>query len=80
MRRLSSTMVISVLSLAMFDIPSVRAASETLEKIKELGKITFGYREASIPFAYLGPDQKPAGLSVDLCSEVADRILSLIHI
>ena len=79
MRRLSSTMVISVLSLAMFDIPSVRAASETLEKIKELGKITFGYREASIPFAYLGPDQKPAGLSVDLCSEVADRIRSEVR-
>ena len=61
-----SMLAIAVLSLAAVDIRAGRAASQTLEKIKEVGKIGFGYREASIPFAYLGTDQKPTGLSIDL--------------
>jgi glutamate/aspartate transport system substrate-binding protein len=72
----SSTWAIAILSLAMVDISAAEAASQTLEKIKEVGKIAFGYRQASIPFAYLGDDQKPTGLSLDLCSAVADRIRS----
>ena len=72
----SSTLAIAILALAMLDISAAEAASQTLEKIKEVGKIAFGYRQASIPFAYLGDDQKPTGLSLDLCSAVADRIRS----
>ena len=72
----SSTLAIAILSMAMLDISVAEAASQTLEKIKEVGKIAFGYRQASIPFAYLGDDQKPTGLSLDLCSAVADRIRS----
>jgi glutamate/aspartate transport system substrate-binding protein len=72
----ASTLAIAILSLAMLDISAAEAASQTLEKISEVGKIAFGYRQASIPFAYLGDDQKPTGLSLDLCSAVADRIRS----
>lgn len=71
-----SMLAIAVLSLAAVDIRTGQAASQTLEKIKEVGKIGFGYREASIPFAYLGTDQKPTGLSIDLCSAIADKIRS----
>ena len=67
---------IAPLSLAMFDIHGGQAASQTLEKIKEVGKIALGYREASIPFAYLGADNKPTGLSLELCAAVADKIKS----
>src|SRR5882757_2618564 len=63
----------------MFDVHASRAASPTLEKIRELGKITFGYREASVPFAYLGADQKPTGLSIDLCAAVADKIRAALR-
>jgi len=73
------TLAIAALSLALLDIPVAQAASQTLEKIKEVGKVTFGYREASIPFAYLGADQKPAGLSLDLCSAVADKIKAVLN-
>jgi len=73
-RRHAPTLAIVALSLALLDVPTAQAASPTLEKIREVGKITFGYREASIPFAYLGSDQKPTGLSLDLCSAVADKI------
>jgi glutamate/aspartate transport system substrate-binding protein len=77
-RKHAPTLAIAALSLALLDIPSAQAASQTLEKIKEVGKVTFGYREASIPFAYLGADQKPTGLSLDLCSAVADKIKAVL--
>ena len=75
-RKLLPTFTIAALSLATLDIRASEAASQTLDKIKETGKIAFGYREASIPFAYLGADHKPTGLSLELCSAVADRIKS----
>jgi glutamate/aspartate transport system substrate-binding protein len=75
-RKCSSILAIAALSLAMLDIHPGWAASQTLEKIKEVGKIAFGYREASIPFAYLGADNKPTGLSLELCAAVAGRIKS----
>src|SRR5882757_3339177 len=70
------TLTIATLSLAIFDIHSSEAASQTLDKIRETGKIALGYREASIPFAYLGGDNKPTGLSLELCADVADKIKS----
>lgn len=73
-RTCSPTLVLTALSLAILDIGTVQAASPTLDKIREIGRITFGYREASIPFAYLGADNKPTGLSLELCSAVADKI------
>src|SRR5882672_8373223 len=75
-RKLLPTLAIASLSLAMLDIQAGQAASQTLEKIKEVGKIAFGYRDASFPFAYLGADHKPTGLSLELCSAVANRIKS----
>jgi glutamate/aspartate transport system substrate-binding protein len=70
---------LAILLLAMTNGQASRAASPTLDKIKELGKITFGYREASIPFAYLGTDAKPTGLSLDLCAAVADKVRSALR-
>ncbi|MBH5399635.1 amino acid ABC transporter substrate-binding protein [Bradyrhizobium sp. CNPSo 4010] len=48
--------------------------SPTLARIKSNGAITIGHREASIPFSYLGPDQKPIGFSLDLCAAIVERI------
>jgi glutamate/aspartate transport system substrate-binding protein len=73
-RKYVPTLAIAAASFALLDIGAAQAASQTLDKIKEVGKITFGYREASIPFAYLGADQRPTGLSLDLCAAVADKI------
>jgi glutamate/aspartate transport system substrate-binding protein len=53
---------------------SAAAESPTLSKIKSSGAITIGYREASIPFSYLGADQKPVGFSLDLCAAIVERI------
>ena len=43
----------------------------TLEKVKSTNTITMGYREASLPFSYVGDDRKPVGYTVDLCTRVA---------
>ena len=46
----------------------------TLQKIKNAGAITIGYRDAATPFSYVAADQRPAGFSLDLCGLVADRV------
>mgnify|MGYP003960657801 CR=1 FL=1 len=45
-----------------------------LKKIKETGTIVVGHRESSVPFAYIGPDQKPIGYSIDLCMKIVDAV------
>lgn len=53
---------------------SIAHAGATLDSIKSNKTISIGYREASIPFSYLGADQKPVGFSMDLCAHVVDRL------
>jgi glutamate/aspartate transport system substrate-binding protein len=44
------------------------------QRIKATKTVTFGYRDSSVPFSFMGTDQKPAGYSVDLCNRVADDL------
>jgi len=53
---------------------STAQAGPTLDNIRSKRVITIGYRETSIPFSYLGADQKPVGFSLDLCAHVVDRL------
>jgi ABC-type amino acid transport substrate-binding protein len=46
----------------------------TLKKIKTSGTFTLGHREAAPPFSFPGPDRRPVGYSVDLCTHVASEI------
>ncbi|EJK98997.1 MULTISPECIES: transporter substrate-binding domain-containing protein [Pseudomonas] len=49
--------------------------SGTLEKIASSHSITLGYRDASVPFSYVGDSSgKPMGYSVDLASKIVERI------
>ncbi|WP_137387688.1 amino acid ABC transporter substrate-binding protein [Rhodoligotrophos defluvii] len=63
----AATGVLSLASLAHADSP-------TLDRIKANKSISLGYREASIPFSYLGADQKPIGFSLDLCAKIIERL------
>src|SRR3989344_3601709 len=60
----------------VFTIVQAQAAElyGTLKKVKDAGQIVIGHREASVPFAYIGPDGKPIGYSMDLCNKVVDKI------
>ncbi len=74
--------ILSVLAAAtcLAAAPSAHATSPTLDKIKSSGTLTLGYRESSVPFAYLGAEQKPVGLSMDLCAAVADKVKAQLNL
>jgi ABC-type amino acid transport substrate-binding protein len=46
----------------------------TLKKIKDSGTFTLGYLETAPPFSFPGPDKRPVGYSIDLCTHVASAI------
>ena len=46
----------------------------TLKKIRTSGVFTLGHREAAPPFSFPGPDRRPVGYSIDLCTHVASSI------
>lgn len=46
----------------------------TLKKIKASATLNLGYREAAPPFSFPGPDRRPVGYSIDLCTHVASAI------
>lgn len=48
--------------------------SGTLQKIKETGKVTLGYQEASVPFSYLDDNQRPIGFALDICLRIVDAV------
>ena len=46
----------------------------TLAKVKELGTITIGHREASVPFSYLDDKRQPVGFAMDICAHIVDAV------
>lgn len=66
---------IALLLTTLLAAPALAADLDgTLKKIKSTGTITLGYRDSSRPFSFEGPDGKPAGYSVDLCTRVAASV------
>lgn len=60
-------------NLAGLGTASADDLGPTLQRIKDSGAITVGYRENSIPMSYTD-GQQPLGLAVDLCALVTDKI------
>jgi glutamate/aspartate transport system substrate-binding protein len=67
------TLALAVL-LEMAGPVAAQEIRPTLDKIKETGVVSLGYRETSRPFSFLGSDGQPAGYSVDLCRQVVDGV------
>ena len=57
-----------------------QAAGDTLQKIKETGAITLGYRESSVPFSFLDGQQKPVGISMDLCDAIVEKVRQQLNL
>lgn len=49
-------------------------AAGTLDRIRETGKISLGFRPDARPFSYIAEEGKAAGFSVALCLKVADAV------
>jgi ABC-type amino acid transport substrate-binding protein len=50
------------------------ALSGRLLRIKETGVVRLGYREATVPFSYRGPDGKRVGYSLEICDAIVATI------
>jgi ABC-type amino acid transport substrate-binding protein len=46
----------------------------TLKKIKASSTLTLGHLTSAPPFSFPGPDKRPVGYSIDLCTHVASSI------
>ena len=46
----------------------------TLKKIKASSTLTLGYLQSAPPFSFPGPDKRPVGYSIDLCTYIASSI------
>jgi ABC-type amino acid transport substrate-binding protein len=68
------TLIAAGLAASLLSASPAFASESTLAKIKHSGVVKMGYRENSIPFAFVGDDKKPRGYSVELCSIVADSL------
>lgn len=66
----------ATLSILLLALSPLGAAAETgtLEKIKESGRISIGYQDASIPFSYLDGAQKPVGYALDICAKIVEAV------
>lgn len=53
-------------------VPALAAGA--LDKARDTGKLTFGYRADARPFSYTDESGKAAGFSVALCQHIADTV------
>ena len=77
----AATRLVALLCCAAFasmahaqDAVGVEALAGTLKKVRSTGAITIGFRDASVPFSYLGPGRRPIGYSIDLCLAIVDQV------
>lgn len=76
-------MLLKALSLACLFCATATVTAQTadtLKKIADSGKVTFAYRESSVPFSYLAGSTQPIGLSVDLSMAVADALKKRLNL
>lgn len=66
--------LVAAFSAFTLALPLAAVAGPTLDKIKAKKVISLGYRDASIPFSYVGNDGKPRGYSIELCTKAAKAI------
>jgi ABC-type amino acid transport substrate-binding protein len=65
--------LVTVCSLSLLAVSAM--ADETMDRIDKTGKLRVGFREDSIPFAYIDPKVgKQVGFSVDMTYELAQKL------
>src|SRR5438128_12274214 len=69
-------MLLSMIASAVFAAsPALgQELTGTLKKIKEIGAITLGHRESSVPFSYYDDKQEVVGYAMDLCHRIVDGV------
>ena len=66
-----------IVALSLVGLPaSAQELTGTLQKIKDVGGITLGHRESSVPFSYYDDNQRVIGYAMDLCYRIVDAVKS----
>src|SRR6516162_3885460 len=64
-----------IVALSLVGLPaSAQELTGTLQKIKDVGGITLGHRESSVPFSYYDDNQRVIGYAMDLCYRIVDAV------
>jgi glutamate/aspartate transport system substrate-binding protein len=63
-----------MVSVLLSSVATGQQVDGTLQKIKNSSTLTLGYLTSAPPFSFPGPDQRPVGYSIDLCTQIASRI------
>src|SRR5258708_21415656 len=72
---------VSCAALAVLAAPAfAEELTGTLQKIKDSGAITIGYRETSMPFSYIDDNQKPIGFALDICYKIVDEVKATLKL
>lgn len=69
-----------VMPLIAIQTVEAQALDGTLKKIKDSSTMNLGYLADAPPFSFLGPDKKPTGYSVDLCTRIAGAIQKQLNV
>jgi glutamate/aspartate transport system substrate-binding protein len=71
----------AALLASMLAVPAfAEELTGTLQKIKETGSITLGYRETSMPFSYIDDNQNPIGFALDICYKIVDEVKATLKL
>ena len=66
-----------IVALSLVGLPaSAQELTGTLQKIKDVGGITLGHRESSVPFSSYDDNQRVIGYAMDLCYRIVDAVKS----
>ncbi len=70
---LTRSLMFSLMAVSLAGSAMAQTAS-TLDKVKASGSITVAYREASMPFSYLGADAQPTGFGWEICGRIVEQV------
>ena len=73
-RTLIAMCVIMLLPAPRLFGQEVRGQSGTLDRIRDMGRVTLGYRIDARPFSYRDESGQAAGYSVALCQQIVDAV------
>jgi glutamate/aspartate transport system substrate-binding protein len=72
--------LLALLFMALLAQKGTAQESASIQKLRETGIITIGFREGSIPFSYLNQRKEPIGYSIDICTRIVDDLRQRLNL
>ena len=68
---LVGSVLLAIAPLLAGELVRAQQLDGTLKTVKSTSTLNLGYLESAPPFSFAGPDKRPTGYSVDLCTRIA---------